>query len=257
MHKRNPQNVGVLSRNLLLHFHHVLAGGALRFRFADKVLQIVTTTTLDIGKHCYSFRFDSGLMLNTRYRIFFDCRYNLSVKPIPGLPDISLQVLPGLQEYLDSIMKIMICKHMVFPKSLNVPIADSHQKGSSFEVEEIGRLRVVVDKARNLPDADWGFMGMGKSDPYVKIGVGAQGQLPPQFERTRTINDDLNPTWDEIFDFKVHSLQVQELVVEVSATRWCVWFYRAEQGAHFEFQDLVILLYQILVAQSHDAGIGR
>ena len=34
-------------------------------------------------------------------------------------------------------------------------------------------MRVVCDKAKNLPDADWGFIS-GKSDPYVKLGVGLQ-----------------------------------------------------------------------------------
>jgi hypothetical protein len=60
---------------------------------------------------------------------------------------------------------------------VDVPIVqeeDPDGKKMAMGVTELGKLRVVVEKARNLPDADWGFMGMGKSDPYVRLGVGMQ-----------------------------------------------------------------------------------
>ena len=42
-----------------------------------------------------------------------------------------------------------------------------------------------------------------------------QGELPANFKQTKTIDDDLNPTWDEMFQFGVHSTTIQELVIEV------------------------------------------
>jgi Ca2+-dependent lipid-binding protein len=42
-----------------------------------------------------------------------------------------------------------------------------------------------------------------------------QGELPANFKQTKTIDDDLNPTWEEMFQFKVHSVEIQELVIEV------------------------------------------
>jgi hypothetical protein len=45
--------------------------------------------------------------------------------------------------------------------------------------------------------------------------LGEQGELPANFKQTKTIDDDLNPTWDEIFQFGVHSTTIQELVIEV------------------------------------------
>jgi hypothetical protein len=50
----------------------------------------------------------------------------------------------------------------------------------------------------------------------VRAVTGPQGTLPANFKMTKTIDDELNPTWDEMFEFPVHSLTVQELVIEVS-----------------------------------------
>lgn len=53
-----------------------------------------------------------------------------------------------------------------------------------------GVLRINIAEARNLIKSDIGFLGSGKSDPYVVATIGTQ-----QF-RTRTIEDCLNPVWD-------------------------------------------------------------
>lgn len=78
------------------------------------------------------------------------------------------------------------------------------------------RAQVTVERARNLPNADWSLFG-GKSDPYVKLGLGIRGDLPLCCQKTKVIDDNLNPVWDEKFSLDVHSLEVQQLVLEVGA----------------------------------------
>ena len=81
------------------------------------------------------------------------------------------------------LIRVHLCVHPLPPplrlpaQSLDVPIVekeDADGKKLVMGVTELGKLRVGVEKARNLPDADWGFMGMGKSDPYVRLAVGMQ-----------------------------------------------------------------------------------
>ena len=59
-------------------------------------------------------------------------------------------------------------------------------------------LRVVIKKATNLVNMDVGFNtsgGINRSDPYAVCHLGGVT------ERTRTINDDLNPVWNKKFYF--------------------------------------------------------
>ena len=60
-------------------------------------------------------------------------------------------------------------------------------------LEEIGVLRIFLQKARGLPAAD----SNGLSDPYVKLSTsfGAKKEL-----RSKTIKKTLDPVWDETFE---------------------------------------------------------
>lgn len=59
-----------------------------------------------------------------------------------------------------------------------------------------GSIEVHVKCAKNLKNMDSGIMG-DLSDPFVVVTCGAQ-----QY-KTRVIDDDLNPIWDEKFTFDV------------------------------------------------------
>lgn len=69
------------------------------------------------------------------------------------------------------------------------------------------RLWVKVIRGTRLKDTGTGFMG-DKSDPYVKVRVGKKEQ------RTETINNNLNPVWNAVFEFEVTPLD-DEIVFEV------------------------------------------
>lgn len=59
-----------------------------------------------------------------------------------------------------------------------------------------GSIEVLVKCAKNLKNMDSGIMG-DLSDPFVVVKCGTQ-----QF-KTRVIDDDLNPVWNEKFTFDV------------------------------------------------------
>ncbi|NXL98066.1 ESYT1 protein, partial [Tyrannus savana] len=74
-----------------------------------------------------------------------------------------------------------------------------------------GVVRVHLQGARDLRSKDR-FMGglvEGKSDPYAVLRVGTQ------VFTSRVIDDNLNPTWDEVYEFIVHEVPGQEVEVEL------------------------------------------
>ncbi|NWZ59065.1 ESYT1 protein, partial [Haliaeetus albicilla] len=74
-----------------------------------------------------------------------------------------------------------------------------------------GVVRVHLRGARDLRSKDR-FMGglvEGKSDPYAVLRVGTQ------VVTSRVIDDNLNPTWDEVYEFIVHEVPGQEMEVEL------------------------------------------
>jgi Ca2+-dependent lipid-binding protein len=77
---------------------------------------------------------------------------------------------------------------------------------SDLELKPQGKLSVTVVRANNLINADL----VGKSDPYVVLYV------RPMFKvKTKVIDDNLNPEWNETFEVIVEDKETQYLVLEV------------------------------------------
>lgn len=77
---------------------------------------------------------------------------------------------------------------------------------SDLELKPQGRLSVTVVKATSLRNKEM----IGKSDPYVKLYV------RPMFKvKTKVIDDDLNPEWNETFDLIVEDKETQSVIFEV------------------------------------------
>ncbi|XP_035243278.1 uncharacterized protein LOC118210888 isoform X10 [Anguilla anguilla] len=74
-----------------------------------------------------------------------------------------------------------------------------------------GVLRIILLEARNLVAKDnlMGGMVKGKSDPYVNIHVGGMGF------RSRVIEKELNPTWNELYEVVLTPLPGQEVKFEL------------------------------------------
>lgn len=80
---------------------------------------------------------------------------------------------------------------------------------SSFATE--GVLRIHVVEGQNLVPKDnlMGGMVKGKSDPYVKIQIGGETF------KSQVIKENLNPTWNEMYEVVLTELPGQELSLEV------------------------------------------
>ena len=78
--------------------------------------------------------------------------------------------------------------------------------GSSKDLPELrhgGVLRVRLHRARGLKNAD----SDGLSDPFVKLYLGEEGIFNHhEHHRSKTIQNTLNPEWDETFEFHTHGL---------------------------------------------------
>ena len=72
-----------------------------------------------------------------------------------------------------------------------------------------GVVRIFVVEARNLENKDISFIKKGKSDPYAIVTVGNQTF------KTRTIDNDLNPKWNEFYEAVVQSASSQRVRVEL------------------------------------------
>ncbi|XP_056606142.1 extended synaptotagmin-1 isoform X1 [Triplophysa dalaica] len=80
---------------------------------------------------------------------------------------------------------------------------------SSFATE--GLLRILLVEGQNLVPKDnmMGGMVKGKSDPYVKIQIGGETF------KSQVIKENLNPTWNEMYEVVLTELPGQELSLEV------------------------------------------
>jgi Ca2+-dependent lipid-binding protein len=61
-----------------------------------------------------------------------------------------------------------------------------------------GVIRIHVVEARNLVNRDISFIKKGRSDPYAMITVGNQTF------KTKTIDNNLNPVWNEYYEVCVY-----------------------------------------------------
>ena len=87
---------------------------------------------------------------------------------------------------------------MKYIQLLDLKATDSLWSASDFDAH--GVLFVEVVEAHNLKNVDF----LGKSDPFVMLCL---NQEPPERRMTNTVQNELNPTWEnQVFHFVVSSL---------------------------------------------------
>ncbi|XP_076437301.1 extended synaptotagmin-2-like isoform X2 [Babylonia areolata] len=103
--------------------------------------------------------------------------------------------LPGLSDMLHTIVQEQISNIMVLPNRIPIQMAsDVDIKKLRYPMPQ-GVLRVHVLEARDLKKADISITGKGKSDPYAIVTVGAQTF------KTKVIDDNVDPVWNEVFEY--------------------------------------------------------
>ncbi|XP_048164933.1 extended synaptotagmin-3 isoform X4 [Corvus hawaiiensis] len=118
--------------------------------------------------------------------------------------------VPGINVMSDSLIQDFIAARLVLPNRITVPLKKNMNIAHlRFPVPQ-GVIRVHLLEAENLVQKD-NFLGAirGKSDPYTLLRVGTV-----QY-RSKTVSRDLNPIWNETFEFVVHEVPGQDLEVDL------------------------------------------
>ncbi|TYJ22064.1 hypothetical protein E1A91_A08G103400v1 [Gossypium mustelinum] len=140
------------------------------------------------GAVCYSLRKKKKL--------------DFTLKVIGG--DIS--TIPGLADAIESTIRDAIEDSIMWPVRKIIPILPGDY--SDLELKPVGMLEVKLIQARDLTNKDI----IGKSDPYAVLFV---RPLPDRTKKSKIINNDLNPIWNEHYEFIIEDATTQHLVVRI------------------------------------------
>ncbi|KAJ4709072.1 synaptotagmin-5-like [Melia azedarach] len=129
-------------------------------------------------------------------------KLDFTLKVIGG--DIS--TIPGLSDAIEETIHDAIEDSITWPVRKVVPILPGDY--SDLELKPVGTLEAKLVQAKNLTNKDI----IGKSDPYAVLYI---RPLPDKMKKSKTINNDLNPIWNEHFEFIVEDASTQHLVVRI------------------------------------------
>uniref|UniRef100_A0A8B9P3D1 Extended synaptotagmin 3 n=1 Tax=Apteryx owenii TaxID=8824 RepID=A0A8B9P3D1_APTOW len=118
--------------------------------------------------------------------------------------------VPGINVMSDSLIQDFIASRLVLPNRITVPLKKNMNIAHLKFPVPYGVIRVHLLEAENLVQKD-SFLGAirGKSDPYALLRVGTA-----QY-RSKTVSRDLNPIWNETFEFVVHEVPGEDLEVDL------------------------------------------
>ncbi|KAK7410252.1 hypothetical protein VNO78_00884 [Psophocarpus tetragonolobus] len=117
-----------------------------------------------------------------------------------------LSAFPGISDILEETIRDAVEDSITWPVRKVIPILPGDY--SNLELKPVGILEVKLVQAKNLMNKDI----IGKSDPYAVIFV------RPLRDRTKTskvINNQLNPVWNEHFEFIIEDASTQHLTVRI------------------------------------------
>nr|KJB64676.1 hypothetical protein B456_010G060200 [Gossypium raimondii] len=129
-------------------------------------------------------------------------KLDFTLKVIGG--DIS--TIPGLSDAIESTIRDAIEDNIMWPVRKIIPILPGDY--SDLELKPVGILEVKLVQARDLTNKDI----IGKSDPYAVLYV---RPLPDKTKKSKTINNELNPIWNEHYEFVIEDATTQHLVVRI------------------------------------------
>ncbi|XP_010241602.1 PREDICTED: synaptotagmin-5-like [Nelumbo nucifera] len=129
-------------------------------------------------------------------------KLDFTLKVIGG--DIS--TIPGLYDAIEGTIRDAIEDSLIWPVRKVVPILPGDY--SDLELKPVGTLNVKLVQAKELTNKDI----IGKSDPYAVLYI---RPLRDRMKTSKTINNQLNPIWNEHFEFIVEDASTQNLVVKI------------------------------------------
>ncbi|XP_065849546.1 synaptotagmin-4-like [Euphorbia lathyris] len=129
-------------------------------------------------------------------------KLNFTLKVIGG----DLSAVPGISDAIEEMIRDAIEDSITWPVRKIAAILPGDY--SYLEVKPVGTLDVKLVQGKELSNKDL----IGKSDPYAVLFV------RPTRERTKTsktIDNQLNPIWNEHFEFVVEDPTTQHLTIRV------------------------------------------
>nr|DBA19527.1 TPA: hypothetical protein GDO54_015349 [Pyxicephalus adspersus] len=123
----------------------------------------------------------------------------------------NLLEIPGVSDMSDGMIVDLIASYLVLPNRFTFPLSSQVNAAQlRFPIPQ-GVLRVYLYEAENLIRKDTYLGGIikGKSDPYAVLRVGTQTF------KSKTIQENLNPLWNEMYEFVVHEVPGQDLEIDV------------------------------------------
>ncbi|KAG9469308.1 hypothetical protein GDO78_020878 [Eleutherodactylus coqui] len=119
--------------------------------------------------------------------------------------------IPGVSDMSDGMIVDLIASHLVLPNRITFPLCGQVNAAQLRFPVPRGVLRVYLQEAQNLIPKDTYLKGIikGKSDPYAVLRVGNQSS------KSQTIKENLNPHWNEMYEFVVHEVPGQDLEVNI------------------------------------------
>ncbi|XVE71211.1 hypothetical protein DITRI_Ditri10aG0132700 [Diplodiscus trichospermus] len=127
---------------------------------------------------------------------------DFTLKVVGG--DIS--TIPGISDAIEDTIRNAIEDSITWPVRKIIPILSGDY--SDLELKPVGTLDVKLVQAKDLTNKDI----IGKSDPFAVLFV---RPLPDKMKTSKTINNQLNPIWNEHFEFIVEDASTQHLTVRV------------------------------------------
>ncbi|GMI84388.1 SYNAPTOTAGMIN HOMOLOG E, synaptotagmin 5, ARABIDOPSIS THALIANA SYNAPTOTAGMIN HOMOLOG E [Hibiscus trionum] len=127
---------------------------------------------------------------------------DFTLKVVGG--DIS--TIPGISDAIEDTIRNAIEDSIMWPVRKIIPILPGDY--SDLELKPVGTLDVKLVQAKDLANKDM----VGKSDPFAKLFV---RPLRHKTKTSKTINNTLNPIWNEHFEFIVEDASTQHLTVRV------------------------------------------
>ncbi|KAK8515378.1 hypothetical protein V6N13_139646 [Hibiscus sabdariffa] len=144
------------------------------------------------------------LNINTRLGVSLPVQKDLdfTLKVVGG--DIS--TIPGISDAIEDTIRNAIEDSIMWPVRKIIPILPGDY--SDLELKPVGTLEVKLVQAKDLANKDM----VGKSDPFAKLFL---RPLRHKTKTSKTINNTLNPIWNEHFEFIVEDASTQHLTVRV------------------------------------------
>ncbi|XP_060210079.1 synaptotagmin-5-like isoform X1 [Lycium barbarum] len=140
------------------------------------------------GAVCYSLRQKKKL--------------DFTLKVIGG----DMTAIPGLSDAIEGTIRDAIEDSITWPVRKVIPILPGDY--SDLELKPTGVLEVKLVQAKELTNKDL----IGKSDPFAVLYV---RPLRDRMKKSKIINNDLNPIWNEHFEFIVEDPLTQYLTVKI------------------------------------------